>query len=212
MPTSTPTPTPTPTLTPTPLASPTSTPTPAIVLTHHSVSSTSSPGPFVCQDTTPVSSPNLFQIDITDKKAKLYFTPVANIDTYYISFSTNPNAEQYGEQVSLLKEGVQSHTVYYLSPSTIYYFKVRGQNGCMPGPWSNIMTATTNLRKFTKLSVFYQSSKSVKSITTKPISPATSSATPIKQPIKESPTQAPTSVVSSPTPLPKKHCFLWWCW
>ena len=212
LPTSTPTPTPTPTLTPTPLDSPTSTPTPAIVLTNRSVSSTSSPGPFVCQDTTPVSAPNLFQIDITNSKAKLYFTPIANIDTYYISFSTNPNAEQYGEQVSLLKEGVQSHTVYYLSPSTNYYFKVRAQNGCMPGPWSNIMTASTNLKKFIKPSIFYQSNKSNKVVSPKPVSLTTSNTILIKKPTQKSPTQTPIPVSPSPTPLPKKHCFLWWCW
>ncbi len=103
-----------------------------------SLSSTSA-----CFDAKPVGVTDLFQIDTTKDQAALFFTPINGNSKYYISFSTNPSAEEHGAEVSLGSEGVQSFTVNYLSPNTTYYFKVRGQNGCMPGDWSNIKSATT---------------------------------------------------------------------
>ena len=103
-------------------------------------------GPPVCSDTKPASSPDLFQINVASSTARLFFTPIANTDKFYISFSTNPSAEEHGGQVTLSYHGVQTITVNYLKSSTVYYFKVRGQNGCMPGDWSNIFKVTTRAR------------------------------------------------------------------
>ncbi|MFA6250786.1 MAG: hypothetical protein WC686_04815 [Candidatus Shapirobacteria bacterium] len=113
-------------------------------------SSTSSSVPTapLCTNVQPASIPDLFQINTSRKSAKLYFTPLSDTSQYYISFSTKPNAEDYGELVTLLREGVQSHSVYYLKPNTTYYVKVRGQNGCMPGNWSNIFKFKTTGRIF----------------------------------------------------------------
>lgn len=97
-----------------------------------------------CNDIKPVSAPDLFQIDSAKNSAKLFFTPISNTNQFYVSFSTKANAEEHGELVSLLREGVQSETIYFLNPNTTYYFKVRGQNGCMPGEWSNTMKVKTN--------------------------------------------------------------------
>lgn len=103
----------------------------------------SSTGTPYCSDSAPASSPDLFQIDVTGSSAKLFFTPIANTNTFFFSYSTQSHAEEYGAQVSLAREGVQNFTVELLKPNTTYYFKVRGQNGCMPGGWSRTMQVRT---------------------------------------------------------------------
>lgn len=109
----------------------------------NSSSNTSPAGPPVCGNSQP-SAPNLFQIDATNNSAKLDFTSLANNSEYYISYATTPNAEEYGTDVNLADNGwIQNFTINALNPGTAYYFKVRGQNGCMPGAWSNIMKIIT---------------------------------------------------------------------
>jgi len=146
-PTSTPTPSPTPTPTsiPTSTPAPTATPTsaPASSSGTSSSSSTSTPSAPVCSDSKPAGSPDLFKIDTAKDSAILYFSPVSNTSKYYISYSTNSSAEEYGVEVNLGREGVQNYTINFLSTGTTYYFKVRGQNGCMPGNWSDVKSATT---------------------------------------------------------------------
>ena len=111
-----------------------------------------------CADTRPASTPDLFQINATNTSAKLFFTPISNTNTYYLSYSTNPNAEEHGGQVSLAKLGVQNYTVNLLKPGTTYYFKVRGQIGCMPGSWSGIMKITTEPKNSTRTVIYYKNS------------------------------------------------------
>ncbi len=108
-----------------------------------STNTTTSSDDNTCLASKPVNTSDLFQIDVTNNTAKLFFTPIPNIDKYSISFSTKPEAEEHGEAVVLAKEGVQSHKVFYLKPGTTYYFKVRGQNGCMAGEWSNTLKVRT---------------------------------------------------------------------
>ena len=110
--------------------------------TSNSSSNSNSSAP-VCGDDRPASIPDLFQIDATGTTAKLFFTPVSNTSDFYISFSENADALRYGEKVNLMREGVQNETINLLKPNTIYYFMVRGQNGCMPGDWSNVMKIKT---------------------------------------------------------------------
>jgi hypothetical protein len=116
--------------------------------------SSSSSGASSCGDTKPNSWPDLFQINVNSAQVTLYFTPVTPDNRYYISFSTRPIAEEHGAEVRLGNIGVQNFTVNYLAPNTTYYFKVRGQNGCMPGNWSSIMKVTT-LSKFSKYTATY---------------------------------------------------------
>ncbi len=189
---------------------------------------------FVCRDEAPNEAPDLFQIDVKNNSAKLFFTPLANTDKYFISFSTDPSAEEHGEEVSLAREGVQSHAVYYLKPNTKYYFKVRGQKGCMPGEWSNVMEVKSRSRGLMGVVNYY------KNLIIKPASKISNQAVESQMAVKAedlnqaseisstpSPTARPTKViekVSSPTPtsapIPapidnqpekKKFCFLWWC-
>ena len=120
----------------------------------NSSSPASPPGPSVCTDSRPLFIPDLFQINASKNSAKLYFTPLNDTNgKYYISFSAvNSNAEEHGEMVTLMREGVQSHTIYKLKPNTTYYVKVRGQNGCMSGEWSTIMKFKTS----SKTKIFYK--------------------------------------------------------
>ncbi len=201
----------TPTSTPTPTSAPSSAPQAS---NSHSPSGWSAPS---CTDSAPVLVSDLFQINTTSTSAKLFFTPI-DTNQFYVSFSTNPNSEMYGEQVSLLREGVQSHTIYYLNPNTTYYIKVRGQNGCMPGNWSNTMKFKTNSQTYYKN--YSPISNLISNLTTKSstkfasVSPTT---TPTTNPVVS---QAPKATEAPKTPQetkptnsqPQKHCLLWWCW
>lgn len=208
-----PTNTPIPTFTPTP----TLTPTPTQTLSDNQISASTPPVPF-CHNQKPVSTPNLFQIDISGTKAKLFFTPIINIDEYYISFSQNPSAEEHGEAVVLAKEGVQSHTVYYLKPNTKYYFKVRGQNGCMPGDWSNIFTAITlpqNIFYFNSVyqGKFPQTSTLITMKKNNLLDYSNNKLLPSPIPtLKLIPTEYPKPKENPSLIENKKRCFLWWCW
>ena len=168
-----------------------------------------------CGDAKPASIPDLFQINVNGTIAKLFFTPINNTSQFYVSFSENTNAEKHGELVTLLREGVQDHTIYSLKPNTSYYLKVRGQNGCMPGDWSNVMKITTRSKGITKTTVFYKKTN----IITKIISKVTSIFTPKKVTKTPTPEPIPTIITQTesnttiviPPVIIKKRCFLWWC-
>lgn len=123
--------------------------TPADTSTSSSSNTTSNfsaASPSFCSDFAPAGVPEIFQIDVSNDSAKIYFTPILGVNTYYISFSDqNTNAEQHGVISELGSIGVQNFTISSLKKDTKYFFKVRGQNGCMPGDWSNVTTAATSL-------------------------------------------------------------------
>ncbi len=134
-----------------PTSTPTSTPIPTATINPTSTSSSKSSSDNSvsnnvispsCNDSKSIGLPDLFQIETTQNSATIYFTPV-NTSQYYISYSTSSSAEEHGVEVALGLEGVQNYTINYLLPETTYYFKVRSQNGCMPGDWSNIKSAKT---------------------------------------------------------------------
>jgi hypothetical protein len=157
-----------------------------------------------CADRKPAAQPDLFQINTTNQAAQLFFTPLADTNTYYISFSKLPNAEEHGAQAQLQREGVQNFTLNALEPGVLYYFKVRGQNGCMPGDWSNIMTARTDTTTYYRHQPMRTRNRSV-STTSK----STTSATPLPT---TTPTYSPPSTPITPAPTITKRCFLLWCW
>jgi hypothetical protein len=191
-----------------------------------------------CGNTSPVAAPSLFQIDVNSTSAKLFFTPIANVNKFFISFSTKSFAEEFGAEADLAREGVQSYTVYHLKPNTTYYFKVRGQSGCTPGTWSNIVKITTRSNALSKAISFFKNSvskpianivqkisKAPKAVKQKEIVTSQTVVIPTEVPVSTqqfvpSEQTIPTSIpetksvpVSAPvvTPAPKKVCFLWWC-
>ncbi len=120
----------------------------------------SSTNPPDCHDEKPSSAPDLFQINTTDSEANLFFTPINNTSSFFISYSTNSNAEDFSADPVLASEGVQSYIIKSLKPNTVYYFKVRGQKGCMPGEWSNILKIKTQKSKSDSEIKFYKNNTS----------------------------------------------------
>ena len=175
----------------------------------------SSPPTYSCTDYKPLFKSDLFEIRTTKTSAKIFFTPLSDTNKYFISFSTNPGAEEHGTEVTLTREGVQNFTIDKLKSNTTYYIKVRGQNGCMPGDWSNIMKFKTNYKTYYKYSPNDQFISNVKGLTktNKQISDTTIINNPAAAGPTITPTQStPTNNQPISTPEVKKKCFLWWCW
>ncbi len=177
-------------------------------------SSSSSSG---CSSSEVDGAPDLFQINVSATSIKLFFTPLSNTNNYYFGYSTKPIAEEYGVQAVLAREGVQNFTISMLKPNTTYYFKVRGQNGCKAGSWSNVMKIVTRPKNVTKEMIFYKkySPKSV------PTTPYVGKKKSILIPVFSTPTPAYVEQVTQKkaienNPLPvssAKSCtkILWWC-
>ena len=100
----------------------------------------------VCTGEKPDHPPDLFQINATKDKATLYFTPVNNAVTgYSIFYGYERGDERFNVSFPYgYSDGVISYTINYLSPNTRYYFKVRADNGCRRGWWSDTLSARTN--------------------------------------------------------------------
>lgn len=100
---------------------------------------------FFCSAQAPSSAPNLYEIDVTSTTAKVFFSPAGGpYDQHYISYGQGNNNEGYGIDVSTGQtSGALFYVIEQLSPGTMYTFKVRGGNGCKPGPWSNTLTIQT---------------------------------------------------------------------
>lgn len=104
----------------------------------------SAPSAPQCQSGAPTSTPDLFQIDVNNWQATVYFAPANNADRYYISYGDELTTGQYGaEFVTGRSTGVIGYTISYLQPAHRYTFTIRGGNECMPGEWSNQMTVNT---------------------------------------------------------------------
>ncbi len=101
----------------------------------------STPKPQECSNSAPTGLPNLFQVSASDNTVTVYFAPVSGQDSgYTISYGINNNADSYTTSFNYTdKGGAVPYTINYLFPGT-WYFKVRGQNGCMPGEWSGVMS------------------------------------------------------------------------
>ena len=186
---------------------------------NNSSSSSSTPIASTCNDTPPSNSPDLFQIDVNNSQATLYYVPVSNnVSNYYISYSEKQNEFMYGVETNQgPSSGVLSFTVNALNPHTIYYFRVRAQNGCMPGDWSNEMkvqtkTGGTTQTPYYKNSPFVESSivpyslpPTAKSV----LGASTNEPSPTLQP---TPTSIPKQKKNSQPVQTEKKCFLIWCW
>lgn len=184
---------------------------------NNSSSSSSSNNNSGCSSSEVAGTPDLFQINVSSSSVKMFFTPLSNTNNYYFSYSTNPFVDEYGAQAVLAREGVQNYTISLLKPSTTYYFKVRGQNGCKSGGWSNQMKIVTRPKNVVKEIVYYKNSIP-KSIQTTPYTglrkstlvPVFSTPTPayVEQVKTATPAQENRAPVSQPKSCKK---ILWWC-
>lgn len=137
-PTPTPTPTSTPAPTPTPSPSPSNQPQ---IQTNTGNRAKAAP---TCLDAPLADSPNLFQIDVRDTQATLYFSPLGGADRYFIAYGEGNATGSHGVEFAHTdNSGVVWFTINDLLPSSPYTFVVRGGNGCMPGSWSNQLQITT---------------------------------------------------------------------
>jgi uncharacterized repeat protein (TIGR03803 family) len=110
-----------------------------------------------CTTSKPNGIPDLFQIDVGNSQATLYFTPLSNSDKYFIAFGTDSFAENHGVEFAYSDtSGVVAYTINHLSPNTTFYLKVRGGNGCMPGNWSNSIEIKTRGNNITDGITYYK--------------------------------------------------------
>jgi hypothetical protein len=206
--------------------------------------SNNSNNPSGCGDMVPVGVPNLFQINVNSTTVTLYYTPlISNVTDYYIFYGEKPGASQFSASTKQGKSsGVLSYSINYLNPNSTYYFRIRGQNGCMPGEWSNEMKILTGFGGSNATVIYYKNGE-VKSdviiavvsvvptisMAMKPTVTATvvpTATITVKPSIIESPvvtksvnrniSPRPKKVITlTPSPMPTPHkrmCFLWWCW
>ena len=113
--------------------------------------------PATCDLAAPGNAPDLFQIDTTYNTATLHFSPAGNPVTYhYVAYGYTPDAQGFSLEIAEgQSSGAMTYLIGALNPGTVYYFKVRGGNGCKTGSWSNIMSVQTpdsrnNTYKFDK--------------------------------------------------------------
>lgn len=110
--------------------------------------STNSPPPG-CSDVVPQNAPYFFQLDRLESTAALYVTPPSREDAaYVIAYGLNDVTEQFG--TSFMVEdtsGAIKYEIRDLDPKATYSFKIRAQNGCMPGPWSHTLKAAPSLTR-----------------------------------------------------------------
>ena len=97
-----------------------------------------------CFDSALITAPRLSKVEIVGTRAWVYVVPTTSqIEKYYLAYGETKEARGNGVEVTVGKNssGQLLLTVDHLKLKTNYYFQVRGQNGCMPGPWSEIVKA-----------------------------------------------------------------------
>ncbi|HUD44060.1 MAG TPA: Ig-like domain-containing protein [Patescibacteria group bacterium] len=135
----------TPTNTPTPTDTPTPTPGSDNNNSSSSSNNNSSSGPPSCGNSIPTGAPNLFEVDMGIDSATLSFAPPnTQFDSYTILYGLTSAANDYNATLSQGPSGgVVQYTVNDLTAGDKYYFSVRANNGCAPGPASSVLSGTT---------------------------------------------------------------------
>lgn len=105
-------------------------------------SSSNPPGAPVCNESAPSLAPMNFRAVAGKNSVTLYWDkPNTNFTYYLIAYSDQASADKYGNP-NIGGPNTTSYTVGDLSAGTTYYFKIRTGNGCAPGPFSTIVSAT----------------------------------------------------------------------
>lgn len=95
-----------------------------------------------CNDTKPAGVPILLSATAGVNSVKLTWSEGTGPLSYYlVAFGTASGLQQYGNP-NIGGPGTTAYTINSLSGNTRYYFKVRAGNGCMPGDYSNEISAT----------------------------------------------------------------------
>ena len=97
----------------------------------------------VCTDSKPGSAPALLSATVTGpNQVTLTWSKAQNPVAYYlVAYGTSSNNPQFGNP-NVGGPDTTSYVVNGLSGGTTYYFKVRAGNNCMPGEFSNELSAT----------------------------------------------------------------------
>ncbi len=136
--------TPLPSPTPTVILSPTPFPTDTSSPTNPSASDQTSPPTSnnVCTDQKPSSAPVLLSAVANDQnQVVLSWSKASDPVTYYlVAYGTKSGVMEYGNP-NVGDQNTTSYTAGSLSGNTTYYFEVRAGNNCMPGDFSNEMSA-----------------------------------------------------------------------
>ena len=98
-----------------------------------------------CTNAAPITAPDLFQIDATETSATLYFVPSSgDVTGYTIEYGQTSDSNQYAVSFDHDdKSGAVPFTINSLSPNTTWHFRVKAQNGCATGDWSQTKSTYT---------------------------------------------------------------------
>lgn len=175
-----------------------------------------------CDASAPTSAPNLFQINALKNDQTIYFSPAGNADRYYIRYGTKSGEYPYGFEISNASSGVIAVSIHQLKANTMYYYTVRGGNGCATGSWSNELSAKTGQRTpsykgssiFRVIATAIQKRLAPKQVTQVSIdAPAATIApapTQIDKPVNQpSVNSAPTVTTVPPQPKPAQATGFW---
>jgi len=122
---------------------PSPTPTPIPTSAPASAGPASAP---VCSASKPGSAPRLLSASAGTNSVTLTWSKAQDPVTYYLAtYSTVPGSQQYGNP-NVGGHDTTSYIVAGLSGKITYYFRIRAGNGCMPGDFSNELSATTRGR------------------------------------------------------------------
>lgn len=128
----------------------TPTPTPSTSTSTSSSDSVSgAPGlsaaqPQVCGELAPGSAPQLYAASAQSTTSiLLQFAPLTSgFTSYALEYGEEPTSFRYGASV-LGDMQSRSFVIDHLKPGTTYYFRLRANNGCAPGPWSGTLSVRT---------------------------------------------------------------------
>ncbi len=108
-----------------------------------------------CSATAPTGVPDMFQIDSTANNAKIFFAPVVGVNKYQIAYGYKEAEDRFITDAS-----VSGFQIGGLAPNTVYYFRMRAVNDCVPGNWGKTMQIRTSGSTSHKIA-FYKSQKPV---------------------------------------------------
>lgn len=94
-----------------------------------------------CKNERPQTAPILLSAQAKDRSVVLTWQEAADPLTHYlVAYSRNKIDLEFGNP-NVGPKGTTTYTVNQLTNGVKYYFKVRGENGCKPGKFSNKLSA-----------------------------------------------------------------------